>query len=89
MHFLLTFIGYLINSVLIVFVVVILVRIFAYMKKKEVETLPAGMLIKELTDLILKGVKYFLPIRGELGSYVVTLFVLIGLFWLVRRFLIL
>ena len=88
MYFLLSFVGYLINSVLVIFMIVLLIKVFVHVKKKEIETIPMGMPIKELTDIILKQAKLFLPVRGEISLSVSTIFVLMLLFYLVKRWLI-
>ncbi len=88
MDFLLRFVGYLINSIFVVFMIVLLIKIFVHMKKKEIETIPMGMAIKELTDIILKQAKLFLPVKGEISLSVSTVFVLMLLFYMVKRWMI-
>ncbi len=88
MYFLLRFVGYLINSVFVIFMIALLIKIFVHIKKKEIETIPMGTVIKELTDIILKQAKFFLPVKGEVSLSVSTVFVLMLLFYLVKRWLI-
>ncbi len=88
MYSLLRFFGYLINSIFVVFIIVLLIKIFVHVKKKELETVPMGMAIKELTDIILKQAKLILPIKGEVSLSVGTVVVLMGLFYAVKRWLI-
>ncbi|MCK5533509.1 hypothetical protein KAI68_00225 [bacterium] len=88
MDFLLRFVGYLVNSVIVLFTAVLLIKIFVHVKKKEIGTIPMGTAIKELTDFILKKARLFLPIKGEVTLSVTTVFVLIGLFCLVKRWMI-
>ena len=88
MDFLLRFIGYLINSIFVVFMIVLLIKIFVQIKKKEIETIPMGMAIKELTDIILKQAKLILPVKGEISLSVSTVFVLMLLFYMVKRWMI-
>ena len=88
MYFLLRFVGYLINSIFVIFMIVLLIKIFVHMKKKEIETIPMGVAIKELTDIILKQAKLFLPVKGDVSLSVSTVFVLMLLFYMVKRWMI-
>jgi hypothetical protein len=88
MYSLLRVFGYLINSIFVIFMIVLLIKIFVHMKKKEIETIPMGMAIKELTDIILKQAKLVIPVKGEVSLSVSTVFVLMLLFYLVKRWLI-
>ena len=88
MYFLLRFVGYLINSIFVIFMIVLLIKIFVHMKKKEIETIPMGVAIKELTDIILKQAQLFLPVKGDVSLSVSTVFVLMLLFYMVKRWMI-
>jgi hypothetical protein len=61
----LSIIGYLINSVILILIVVVLVRIYMDYSKGEPESIFLGPLVKEVSDKILEKAKGFFPVKED------------------------
>lgn len=88
MRFLLNIIGYLINTFLIILFLVVLARFILTRQGKDLNTVLAGPIIKDFSELIFNQARKFIPIKEESTLSITLLVVFILLFWLVGSFII-
>jgi hypothetical protein len=80
--------GYLINSIILIIIVTLVIRIYMNIKKEEPEKIFLGPLVKEVSDLILKNSVKFFPVKDESALLYTTLSAAVILFILVKAILI-
>jgi len=88
MRFLLNFIGYLIRCFLILLFLVILAKYILTKQGKDLNTVAAGPIVKDFSELIFEQARKFIPIQKESTLSITLLMIFVFLFWLVGRFII-
>ena len=88
MQFLLNVLGYLINSFLIILFFVVLVKLILTKQGKDLNTVLAGPIIRDFSELIFDQARKFIPIEEESNLSITLLVVFVLLFWLVSYFII-
>lgn len=88
MQFLLNVLGYLINSFLIILFVVVLAKLILTGQGKDLNTVLAGPIIRDFSELIFDQARKFIPIQEESNLSITLLVVFVVLFWLVSYFII-
>ena len=88
MQFLLNVLGYLINSFLIILFLVVLVKLILTRQGKDLNTVLAGPIIRDFSELIFDQARKFIPIEEESNLSITLLIVFVLLFWLVSYFII-
>jgi len=88
MQFLLNVLGYLINSFLIILFVVVLAKLILTGQGKDLNTVLAGPIIRDFSELIFDQARKFIPIQEESNLSITLLVIFVLLFWLVGSFVI-
>ena len=84
----LSVLGYVINSIILLIVVVVIARIYVNLKGADTSSSPMGPLVKEISDIIIENGRKFFPVKEETTLLYVIIAVLIVLFFIVRAVLI-
>jgi len=88
MQFLLNVVGYLINSFLIILFLVVLAKFILTRQGKDLNTVLAGPIIRDFSELIFNQARKFVAIQEESTLSITLLVIFILLFWLVSSFII-
>ncbi len=80
--------GYIINSIIFIVVVIVSARIYINLSKKETGDLPMGPLVKELSDLILACGRKFVPLNDDTQLLIVILCISMIFIFIVKSILI-
>jgi len=88
MQFLLNIIGYLINSFLIILFLVVLAKFILTKQGKDLNTILAGPIIRDFSELVFNQARKFVPIQEESTLSITLLVIFVLLFWMVGSFII-
>ena len=88
MQFLLNIIGYLINSFLIILFLVVLAKFILTKQGKDLNTILAGPIIRDFSELVFNQARKFMPIQEESTLSITLLVIFVLLFWMVGSFII-
>jgi len=88
MQFLLNIIGYLINSFLIILFLVVLAKFILTKQGKDLNTVLAGPIIRDFSELVFNQARKFMPIQEESTLSITLLVIFVLLFWMVGSFII-
>ena len=88
MQFLLNVLGYLINSFLIILFLVVLTKYILTKQGKDFNSVLAGPIIRDFSNLIFDQARKYIPIGEESTLSIALLVIFILLFWLVSCFII-
>ncbi len=80
--------GYIINSIIFIVVVIVSACIYINLSKKEAGDLPMGPLVKELSDLILACGRKFVPLNDDTQLLIVILCISMIFIFIVKSILI-
>jgi len=88
MQFLLNVLGYLINSFLVILFLVVLAKYILTKQGKDFNSVLAGPIIRDFSNLIFNQARKYIPIGEESTLSIALLVIFILLFWLVSCFII-
>jgi len=88
MQFLLNVLGYLINSFLVILFLIVLAKFILTRQGKDLNTVLAGPLIRDFSELIFSQARKFVPIEEESTLSITLLVIFVLLFWFISSFII-
>jgi hypothetical protein len=88
MQFLLNVLAYLINSFLVILFLIVLAKFILIRQGKDLNTVLAGPLIRDFSELIFSQARKFIPIQEESTLSITLLVIFVLLFWFISSFII-
>jgi len=84
MKTILSIIGYLLNSILAIIFIFLIIDIFTKKSGKKPENIPAGILAKDITEIINSWTKKIIPVDSENSLTITSIILVIAGFILIK-----